>query len=71
MVVLNKKNCKKKKLKSDINVKYDFLQIKNEDNVSYMYMCYDNRVKKYIVNKMYKWRNLIKFELVQDFVYCG
>lgn len=70
MVVLNKKIVKNK-IKSDINVKYDFLQIKNEYNVSYMYMCRDNRVKKYIVNKMYKWRNLIKFEFVQDFVYCG
>lgn len=53
---IKRKNCKKKSLKSDINVKYDFLQIKDEYNVSYMYMymCRDNRAKKYIVNKMYK-----------------
>lgn len=71
MAALNKKNCKKKKPKSDTNVKHDFSQIKNEDNVSYMYMCHDNRAKKHTVNKMYKWRNLTKLELAQDFAHCG
>lgn len=54
MAVLNEKIAKKSP-KSDTNVKHDF-QIKDEHNVSYMYMymCRDNRAKKHTVNKMYK-----------------
>lgn len=70
MAALNKKIAKNK-TKSDTNVKHDFSQIKNEHNVSYMYMCRDNRAKKHTVNKMYKWRNLTKLELAQDFAHCG